>query len=57
MKIHNMPIYAWKYTYIVYRSIDGDAWFYGAFDSVNEASQAAAEVHGYIEVTKNVETA
>lgn len=57
MKIHNMPIYAWKYQYIVYRSIDGDAWFYGAFDSVNEASQVAAEVHGYIEVTKNVETA
>ena len=55
MKIHNMPIYAWKYQYIVYRSIDGDAWFYGAFDSVNEASQVAAEVHGYIEVTKNVE--
>ena len=31
-KINNLPTYAKNYKYIVARLIDGDWWFYGAYN-------------------------
>ena len=57
MLMHNVPEYAWPYRFIVYRTVDGDAYFWGAFDTLSEASRVAEEIHGYIEEARNVENA
>ena len=57
MLIHNVPNYAWSYRYIVYRTVDGAAYFWGAFYTLSEASRVAEEVHGYITEVENVENA
>ncbi len=56
LKINNLPDYAGLYDYVVYRSVNGEAWFLGAYNSVAEAQKAAEEVHGYIEEVRNIDT-
>lgn len=48
MNIHNIPAYAYDYRYIVYRVVDGDRWFWGAWNDRDAALQAAAEVGGEV---------
>lgn len=46
MKINNVPAYARDKAYIVYREVDGEAWYWGAWDDPMKAAIQAAEVHG-----------
>lgn len=56
LKINNLPEYAGLYDYVVYRSVNGEAWFWGAYNSVAEAQKAAEDIHGYITEVRNIET-
>ena len=44
--INNLPTYATDYRYIVARRIDGELWFYGAWDDANTANKVALEIGG-----------
>ena len=46
--IYNLPDYANEYKYIVARRIDGDLWFWGAWDDRNEANKVALEIGGEV---------
>ena len=48
MKIKNLPDYAEQHRFIVYRSVSGEAWFWGAYDDAGEACEAARDIDGYI---------
>ena len=49
--INNLPIYANEYKYIVARRVDGELWFWGAWNDRNKANEVAIEIGG--EVVKN----
>ncbi len=42
MTVLNVPEYAKEYEYVVARMVDGDAWFWGAYHTYEDAKQAAA---------------
>ena len=46
--IKNMPTYAANYKYIVYRTIDNENWFYGAYNDYNKAIEVAIAIDGNI---------
>ena len=48
MFIENMQDYALECRFIVYRVLDGKKYFWGACDTLSEASAIAHEVNGYI---------
>lgn len=48
MIINRMPSYAVEYKYIVYREVNGQNWFYGAYNDVTKATSVAAEIRGYV---------
>lgn len=48
MIINRMPLYAAEYKYIVYREVNGQNWFYGAYNDVNKAAQVATEISGFV---------
>ena len=54
MKINNMPNYAKEHKYIVYRVVDGEAWFWGAYDEVHEAGAAMLDIAGCMIETEKV---
>ena len=39
--INNMPEYAKDYKYIVVTNLDGDLWFWGAYNDRNKANEIA----------------
>jgi hypothetical protein len=45
-KIHNVPEYAYKYKYIVHSIVNGEFWFYGAYNDIVKAMEAAAAIQG-----------
>ena len=48
VEIHNVKEYAFEHDIVVYRKDDdGQNWFWGAFDDLLEAGQAAGEIQGY----------
>ena len=47
-KINNLPTYATEYKYLVAREIDGELWFYGAYNEGSRAERAAVECNGEI---------
>ena len=49
--INNVPDYASEYKYIVARRVDGELWFYGAWNDHERANEVALEIGG--EVIKN----
>ena len=52
--INNIPEYAYKHEYIVFRSDkNADNWFYGAYDGFGRAAEVAAEVGGMFVLTVN----
>lgn len=55
MTINRIPHYAWSCKFIVYRIVDGENWFFGAYDEVSKALCAAVECRGQIVETENVE--
>ena len=46
--INNIPAYATEYRFIVYTVVDGEKWFYGAYNDITRARDAAEMVEGYI---------
>lgn len=54
MKINNMPDLANGKKYIVFRTVDGEAWFYGAWDDAKKAIDVACEVDGKVILASKV---
>lgn len=46
MKINNVPVYAKEKKYIVYREVNDENWFYGAFNDINKAAMSAGAING-----------
>jgi len=46
--INNLPTYANEYKYIVARRIDGELWFWGAWNDRNKANEVALEIEGEV---------
>lgn len=47
MRIRNLPEYAFGYKYIVYRRVDGECWFYGAYNSILQSENVASDIGGF----------
>ena len=41
VKINNLPDYAINHDYIVVRAVNGELWFYGAYDTEERAYEVA----------------
>lgn len=50
--INNLPTYANDYDYLVVRRVDGELWFWGAWDDRNEANRVAIEIGGEVVINK-----
>lgn len=50
MNVNNLPENVSKYAYLVYRAVDGEAWFYGAWfaHQLEGAARQAAEINGFV---------
>lgn len=51
MKFNNVPDYAKKYTYLVFRRDEEDfsnCWFWGAYDNSIKADEVALEIDGEV---------
>ena len=46
--IKNLPNYANEYKYIVARRINGELWFWGAWNNRNKANEVAIEIGGEV---------
>lgn len=46
--INNLPDYAINYNYIVASVLDGDLWFYGAWDNEDKAYDMARIINGAV---------
>ena len=46
--INNLPNYAKDYKFIVYTEVNGEKWFYGAYNDAQWAREVAAMVEGYV---------
>ena len=46
--IKNLPNYANDYAYVVARKVDGEWWFWGAYNDHTDAANAAWEVDGNV---------
>ena len=46
--VKNLPQYANEYQYIVASRIDGDLWFWGAWNDMKEAINAAEKIDGEV---------
>ena len=46
--INNLPTYANEYKYIVVRRVDGELWFWGAWNDRNKANEVALEIFGEV---------
>lgn len=46
--INNLPEYAKEYRYIVVQRIDGELWFWGAWDDDRKACIVASEIGGEV---------
>ena len=55
MKINNLKDYAKNHKYIVYRVVDGEAWFWGAYDELKDASAAMLDIAGCVIETEKVD--
>lgn len=48
VRVNNLPAYAEGKRYIVARNLDGELWFWGAWDDEAKARQAAVEIDGVV---------
>lgn len=48
VKIENLPNYAEMYQYVVVSKVDSDYWFYGAYNSYDEANEIAQYIDGMV---------
>jgi len=47
-KVYNVAEGAEEYKYIVVNVVDGDFWYWGAFNNLNRASEVARELKGEV---------
>lgn len=52
--IQNLPAYAADYRYTVARFVEGEWWFWGAYDELRRASHAAFEEGGEVFETSEI---
>lgn len=55
MTIQNVPAYAYSYTFIVARYVDGEYWFWEAYNDGDTAYTVAVEVDGEVFCTVDVQ--
>lgn len=55
MIVNNMSESARKYRYIVFRMVDGEAWYYGAWNDHERALEQALEIDGQFVPVEEVE--
>ena len=55
MKVNNMKAFARDREYTVIRMVDGEAWFYDAWDDADKAIRQAIEVDGHVIPTSSIE--
>lgn len=55
IKIMNISNYAYSYKYIVARYVDGDWWFYGAWNEADRAYHAAMVEGGQVFMIEDIE--
>lgn len=55
-KVNNVPEYAAQYRYIVARLVDGDLWFWGAYGTMERATEAAESIDGLIVINEEGES-
>ena len=48
MIIYNLPEWARKKRFIVFRLVEGDAWFFDAWDAYEKALKQAVEIDGQV---------
>ena len=48
MKVNNLPADAHDHKYLTFRYVNDEAWFYGAWDTYDQAFKQAREIRGYI---------
>lgn len=48
MTIQNVPEYAKNYKYIVARRVDGELYFWGAWNDRNKSNEVAIEIDGEV---------
>lgn len=46
--IHNLPKTASEYRFVVAREIDGDLWYWGAYNDWVKAHDAAVKINGVV---------
>lgn len=46
--INNLPMYAGIYLYIVAREVDGEFWFWGAYNDYDKACEVAHSIKGTV---------
>lgn len=46
--INNLPDYATEYGYIVASVVDGNLWFYGAWNNADKAYEVARSIDGAV---------
>ena len=56
VKVNNVPEYAAQYRYIVARLVDGDLWFWGAYGTMERATEAAESIDGLIVINEEGES-
>lgn len=56
MRVYNVPNSAKKCHYIVYRLVNGAAWYYGAWESYEKALKQALIIQGQIIPIGEIET-
>ena len=48
MNLMNMPEYANDYEFVIAREVDGDYWFWGAYEDGFKADRIANEIGGVV---------
>ena len=48
LNINNIPSYAFAHKFLVYREVDGEYWFYGAYSDGEKAQATAHEINGLL---------
>lgn len=55
LKVNNLPVGYRDRKYIVFRMVDGAAWFYDCWDDIEKALQQAIEIGGQFVPSSRVE--
>lgn len=55
VKINNIPEYANHYKYVVATLVEGQLWFYGAYDEYDKADRAFKEMDGRLIIENSMD--